>query len=207
MARVARDDVHLFFEYGLSIPTRTIYLGEVVQSGSDFDPHWTPGVDYKLSDRVIKAFHILEARSKEEEIHVILNNPGGDEYQGLAIYDAIRMCPCHVTVRVLGHAMSMGSWILQAGDTREVTPGAVLMLHYGSWTFSGHALDFRRWAAENDRLIKLMEDTYLERIREKHPRFTRERLHNMIQFDRIIPAQEAVDLGLADKIFEYPDRT
>ncbi len=204
--RVARDDIHLFFQFGLSIPTRTIYLGEVsTDAGAGY--YDSPGVDYRLADHVIKGIHILEARSKEEEIHVLLNNPGGDEYQGLAIYDAIRMCPCHVTIRVLGHAMSMASWILQAGDTRELLPSSTIMLHYGSWSYHGHALDFQKWAKENERLVALMEDHYLDRIREKHARFTRERLRHMIQFDKIIAAPEAVELGLADKVFEYPSRS
>jgi len=204
--RVARDDVHLFFACGLSIPTRTIYVGEVAE-GPRSESGDTPGVDFKLADHVVKGFHILEARSKEEEIHVLLNNPGGDSYQALAIYDVIRMCPCHVNVRVLGHAMSAASWILQAGDTREITPSATLMMHYGDFGFFGHSLDMTRWSKELERINSLMEDHYLDRIREKHPKFTRERLHQMIQFDKLVPAQEALQLGLVDKVFEYPDRT
>ena len=47
-----------------------------------------------------------------------------------------------------------------------------------------------------------MEDTYLEVIREKHPRFTRKKLQKMLTSDSYLTAQQAMDLGLADGIIE-----
>jgi ATP-dependent protease ClpP protease subunit len=45
-----------------------------------------------------------------------------------------------------------------------------------------------------------MEGIYLKRIKEKHPKFTRRKLKEMMNFDCILSAKEAVELGLADKI-------
>ena len=97
------DDIEVFFEQGLYVPTRTIYMGEILDGGTD----------HVMAERVIKALHVLDANS-EAPIAILMNNPGGDEYHGLAIYDAILGCKNHVAITAYGHAMSMGSIILQA---------------------------------------------------------------------------------------------
>ena len=74
------------------------------------------------------------------------------------------------------------------------------MLHYGTMTFDGHSKDMTRWALENDRLNALMEAHILERIKEKHPRYKRETLQELIKFDTFLSATDAVELGLADKV-------
>lgn len=185
MSNIRRDDVDRFFEYGLDVPSRTIYLG-----GSC--------TEHKLAEAAVKSLHLLG--QKEENILILLNNPGGDEYHGLAIYDAISNCKAHVTVRGYGHVMSMASWIMQAADNREMTPNATMMVHYGSWEFEGHAKDAMRWAKEGERLNRLMEDAYLVRIKEKHPRYNRSKLQLMLDHDSFLTAKDAVELGLADKV-------
>ena len=185
MSYINRDDVDRFFEHGLDVPSRTIYLG-----GSS--------TEHKLAEAAVKSLHLLG--QKEEDILILLNNPGGDEYHGLAIYDAIRACKAHVTIRGYGHVMSMASLIMQAADTREMMPNATVLIHYGTWGFEGHAKDAMQWADEAERLNKLMEDMYLEKIKEKLPRFTKKKLQDMLQRDTFLSAKETVDLGLADKI-------
>lgn len=186
MSNIRRDDVDRFFEHGLHVPSRTIYLGG-------------ESTDRKFAEAAVKALHLL-GRQKDEPVLILLNNPGGDEYHGLAVYDAIRSCKAHVTIRGFGHVMSMASWIMQAADTREMSANATMMIHYGSWEFDGHAKDSMRWAKEGDRLNKLMEDHYLERIKEKHPKYTRSKLQLLLAHDSFLTAKDAVVLGLADKI-------
>ncbi len=199
MARPARDDVATFFDFGLLTTTRTIYIGEYPTGPMDEGG----GTDYRLADRVIKGLHFLEARSLDP-ITLIVNNPGGQEYDGLAIYDAIRLSRCETTLTVLGHAMSMASWFMQAADKRIMAPCATMMIHYGSWYYDGHAQDFTRWNRENSRIMRLMETHYMERIRHKHPKFKLSKLREKLLFDSFLPAQEAIDLGLADALMEYP---
>ena len=123
-AEISDDPDHLF-DHGLYIPTRTIYIGAVGESEDGADE-----VNHRLASRVIKSIHILEGN--KEPINVILNNPGGDEYHGLAIYDALRHTKCKVYISVFGHAMSMASIILQAGDKRLLSANATLMIHDGT---------------------------------------------------------------------------
>ena len=45
------------------------------------------------------------------------------------------------------------------------------------------------------------EDMYLKRIKEKKPRFTRKQLQSMLTFDTILNPKQAIELGLADKVY------
>lgn len=195
MARFTRDDVDKFHDYSLYIPQRTIYMGseefslELGESGTD-------GL---MAERTIKNLMILEGLSSDP-ITIVMNNIGGDEYHGFAIYDAIKACKSHVTIKVFGHAMSMGSIILQAADLRIMSPTSRQMLHYGTWGINDHAKTTQKWAEEGLRIDRWMEDMYLHRIREKQPRFPIQKLKKMLDHDTFLTADESVALGLCDRV-------
>jgi ATP-dependent Clp endopeptidase proteolytic subunit ClpP len=185
VSQLRRDDVDRFFDYGVHIPTRTLFMGTET--------------DEFMAESFLKGLSVLEATSTEP-ITVIMNNIGGDEYHGLAIYDAIATAKSYVTIRVFGHAMSMGSWILQAADDRAMAPNATMMLHYGTWTADGQVRDVRVATAEMERVNRLMEAAYFPRIKAAKPRFTLKQLQALLQADHFLTAPEAVAMGLADRI-------
>jgi ATP-dependent Clp protease protease subunit len=197
MPRYNRDDIDKFHDYGIFIPQRIIYMGS---EGSDNSENEN-GVDYLMAERAIKNLHILDTQS-DQPITVIMNNPGGDTYHGMAIYDAIKGCRSHVTVKVFGHAMSMGSIILQAADERLIAPNAKFMMHYGYLALDGHAKNAEKWIEDSKRDDKWMEKMYLEKIQEKQPHFTIARLKRMLEFDTILTAEQTVALGLADQVLK-----
>lgn len=179
-----RDDLDRFFDHSIHVPTRTLFMGTET--------------DELMAELFLKGMAILS--SSTQPIKIIMNNWGGDEYSGLAIYDAIWQCPAHVSITVYGHAMSMGSWILQAADERIMTPHATMMLHYGTWGDYDHVPYIRALMEEGERLNKLMEQTYLDRIKQVNPKFTLRSLRKMLEIDTYLTAQQAVELGLADKV-------
>lgn len=193
--RVNRDDIDKFHDSGIYIPTRHLYMGSE-HSDSELGEG---GCDYLMAERVIKNLHILESLNKEP-ITILMNNIGGDEYHGFAVYDAIRLCESHVTIKVLGHGMSMGSIILQAADERLMAPTSRQMIHYGTWEASGHSKTTQKLAQEGLKIDKWMENMYLDRIQEKHPTFALEDLQKMLDHDTFFTAQESVKLGLADRV-------
>lgn len=176
-----------FHEHGLSLPTRTIYLGAEDE------------VDTEMAERFIKNLHILECLS-DAPVNMILNTPGGDVYHGLAIYDAIEASPCPVTAFVRGYAMSMGSIILQAATTRLMSSHAVQMIHYGSMSMESHAKTFQKWAREAERVDAWMELMYLARIRERRPDYTLEDLRALLDHDTMLTVEASIDLGLCDDV-------
>lgn len=196
MAKISRDDVDKFFDYDLNIPTRTLYVG----SASYSEDGGESGVDHLLCEKVLKGLHILDSLS-DQPINIILNNPGGDYYHGIAIYDAIKNCRSHVTITVYGAAMSMGSIILQAADERVMSKNAKFMVHYGEYGLaSNHPKINDNWAAEYKKVHEDMENLYLEKIREVNPHYTLQEVKSLLDFDTILNAEETVSLGLADRI-------
>lgn len=182
--RLVRDDLDKFFEYGIDLSSRTLFLME------DID-------EYSV-DPILRGLHILDRTAGEITIRLTTN--GGDWYAGVALYDAIEAAENPIKIIGMGQVMSMGGIILQAADERILSPRATVLVHYGSDWAGGHVKDLARRAAENERTGVIMEDIFLERIHEKHPDFTREQFKQKFAFDVYLSAQEAVSLGLADSI-------
>lgn len=68
-------------------------------------------------------------------VRVDINSPGGDFFEGLAIYNLLREHPETVTVHVLGLAASAASIIAMAGDTVRVPRAGFLMIH-NAWVIA-----------------------------------------------------------------------
>ena len=192
--RIAREDIDRFHDYSLYIPQRTIYIGSEYS-----DSEGESGVDAIMASRVIKSFTILDTLSADP-ITILLNNPGGEVNHGLAIYDVIKASKAHVTIKVIGQAMSMGSIILQAADDRIMSENASQMIHYGSLSVDSEARTAYKIAEECKRIDKWMEKLYLDKIREKQPGFSLGKLKNLLTNDTFLTARESIELGLADKI-------
>lgn len=189
MSNIRRDDVDKFFDYSIHIPSRTLYMGDKV--------------DEEMAELFLKGMTLLQSQSTDA-IHVVMNNIGGDEYHGLGIYDAIATSKCHVTITAYGHAMSMGSWILQAADERVLAPNCTVMMHYGQWYLDGTYHVMKSGHKEFDRLNVVMEQTYLRRMKQVNKRLTLKRVQKLLIEESYLDAVTAVALGLADKILETP---
>lgn len=195
--KVSEDFVGHFFEHGLFIPNRHLYLGSVFTMDDG-----ESGTDFAMAERAIKGLHILDSLAPDgtQPITIIMNNLGGDEYHCLAIYDAIMSCRSHVTILGTGYVMSAGSIIFQAADERVLSPNARMMIHYGTWGMYDHPKITYAWAEEGKKMDQVMRNIYLERIREKQPDYLEEDLDKMLNFDTILNPYEAVELGLADRV-------
>ncbi len=192
--RYVKEEVDRFHDYKIYIPTRTIYVGSELADGDG-----ESGTDALMAERLLKNITILDSASAEP-ITIIMNNVGGDECHGMAIYDAIRCCRSTVTIKVFGHAMSMGSIILQAADMRVMAPNSKQMIHYGTLEVSGHAKTVQKTMRDSEKMNKWMERMYLERIQEKNPDYTMEQLKVILDHDTYLTAKESVAMGLADEV-------
>lgn len=164
--RLSHDDIDKFFEYGIDVPNRTIYLGCASYDGYGDDGN---GVDFFMAERFIKALYILDkqAPNGDKPITIIANNPGGSWYHGMAIYGAIKACLNHVTIKMYGYAMSMGSVIPQAADERVIDPYCRFMIHYGYDGSASHSKIFSKHGDESKKVNHVMENIYLDRMLEK----------------------------------------
>lgn len=102
-------------------PTITIYD----RIGESYDGE---GVTAK---RISAALRSIGAR----DVTVNVNSPGGDFFQGVAIYNLLREHKAKVTVKVMGLAASAASVIAMAGDEILMGDGAFLMIH-NAWAMA-----------------------------------------------------------------------
>jgi ATP-dependent Clp protease protease subunit len=63
------------------------------------------------------------------DVEVQINSPGGDMFEGIAIYNRLQEHPAKVTVKVLGLAASAASIIAMAGKDILIGPASFLMIH------------------------------------------------------------------------------
>ena len=197
MSRLIKESIDRFYDYDIHVETRTLWMGSV-----SVDMDGESGTDANMAERVIKGLHLLDlsAPTGDKPITIIMNNLGGDWYHGMAIYDAIKACKNHVTVKVFGYVMSMGSIIIQAADKRIMSPNSRMMIHYGTQGYHGHTKDFIRWAKEVEKVDEEMESIYMEKIKERNPSFTLHKLKEMCKFDTFLNSKEALGVGLIDEI-------
>lgn len=71
-----------------------------------------------------------------------INSPGGNFFEGLAIYNQLRAHPAKVTVQILGIAASAASIIAMAGDEIQIAKAGLMMIHNVQWVAIGdrHAM-------------------------------------------------------------------
>ncbi|GBD48092.1 head maturation protease, ClpP-related [Methylopila sp. Yamaguchi] len=65
----------------------------------------------------------------DRDVEVQINSPGGDMFEGIAIYNVLREHPQKITVKVMGMAASAASIIAMAGDTIQIGAASFLMIH------------------------------------------------------------------------------
>jgi ATP-dependent Clp protease protease subunit len=200
MPRLDKDELDRYFHHSVDVANRVVYIG----SGKYTGDGEATGVDSELAERVIKSLHVLDHQFEVDDKPIViqLNCPGGDYTEGMAIYDAIMECKNHVTIKVYGQASSMGSIILQAGDVRIMSPNSTMLLHYGTFGIHGDSISATTHADFEKKVRVTMENLYLRKLKEKHPRYTRSKLQSLLNHDTILTADEVVKLGLADSILE-----
>lgn len=122
--------------------------------GEDF---WTgEGV---TSKRIAAALRKIGSR----EVTVNMNSPGGDFFEGIAIYNLLREHPAKVTVKVMGLAASAASVIAMAGDEVQISEIGFLMVH-NAWAIAiGNRHDFRDAAATLEPFDDAMAGLYAAR--------------------------------------------
>lgn len=192
-----RSELHLWHDYDALLGDKTIYIGSGKVSADG-----ESGVDELLSERVIKNLHILDKRTHDQGIFIKLNCVGGDVHHGLAIHDAIKECKNHVTITTYGTASSMGSIILQAGDTRIMTKHASLMLHPISACLSGSIYEIEKQLEAIKQDYKDMLNIYIKKIKQAKSRFSMNQLEDKMRFHWEMRGKEAIEFGLCDKVLE-----
>lgn len=163
---------------------RAISIYDVI--GYDY---WTgEGVTAK---RVAAALRSLGAGP----VTVNVNSPGGDMFEGLAIYNLLREHKGEVTVKVLGLAASAASIIAMAGDTVQVARAGFLMIH-NAWVMAvGNRNDLREFADTLEPFDRAMADIYAARTGQDQKAMAK-----LMDAETWIGGSDAVEEGFADEL-------
>lgn len=199
MNNYVKGDVDRWFDYSYLPSKRMIHIGSHDAETSSGEGE--SGTDCQMSEFFLKA--IIHSNSiSSQPIFIHMNNLGGSWYHGMSMYDAIRASKTHVYGICWGHAMSMGSIIIQACDTRIVAPHCTFMIHDGFEGLSGTCKSVEAWARYTTKMRKRMYEIYLSRMKPAKPRITLKKIEELCSHDTIFTAWEAVNRGLADWVLE-----
>jgi len=128
-----------------------------------------------------------------KDISVDINSPGGDFFEGIAIYNLLRAHPAKVTVRVLGLAASAASLIAMAGDEVQIGKAAFLMVHNAWIVAAGNRHDLAQAAEMMQPFDEAMAGLYAERAGVDVPTAAA-----WMDGETWFSGLQAVDNGLAD---------
>lgn len=131
------------------------------------------------------------------KIRVEINSPGGDIFDGIAIYNALRAHPAEVTTRVDGMAASIASIIVQAGDRRIMLGGSQMMIHNASGLTIGDAKTHAEMVDILRQQDRVLAAIYAERSGRPADGFA-----VAMDAETWMTAAEAVEAGLADEVVE-----
>lgn len=162
----------------------TITMFEVI--GEDW---WTGGgVTAKRVSAALRAIG-------EKEVTVKINSPGGDLFEGIAIYNLLRSHPAKVTVEVVGWAASAASIIAMAGDEIRMGLGTFMMVHNAWGVVIGNRHDMRDVADLFDGFDGAIADIYEARTGLK-----RAEIEKLMDAETFMGPSEAVKHGFADAV-------
>lgn len=128
----------------------------------------------------------------DQDIEVHINSPGGDVFEGIAIYNLLQAHSKKVTVKVLGLAASAASIIAMSGDERLIGDGAFIMIH-NAWVFAiGNRHELREVADYLEPFDASLRDIYVSRSGQ-----TASDVEQWMDKETFFDAATSIDLGFA----------
>ena len=152
--------------------------------------YWGEGVSAQRFNETLNAV-------KTNKILLKINSPGGDVFDGIAIYNDLKAHSADITVRITGLAASAASIIAMAGDTVEIAETAQIMIH-NAWVIAvGNKHDFREVADVLDGIDQGLIAAYVRRtgLDEKE-------ISDLLDKETWMRGQQAIDKGFADALLE-----
>ncbi|MCB0911512.1 MAG: ATP-dependent Clp protease proteolytic subunit [Propionibacteriaceae bacterium] len=142
---------------------------------------------------------LLNAEDPTKDIYLYINSPGGSVDSGMAIYDTMQWISNDVATVAMGLAASMGQFLLSAGQKgkRFALPHSRIMMHQPSGGLGGTASDIRIQAEQSLHIKQTMG-----RLIAEHTGQTVEQIEKDSDRDRWFTAEEALEYGFIDHVYE-----
>ncbi|HEK2942569.1 TPA: Clp protease ClpP [Proteus mirabilis] len=130
-------------------------------------------------------------------INLHIHSPGGEVFDGIAIYNQLKNHSATITVYIDGLAASMASVIAMVGDTVIMPKNAMMMIHKPWGVSWGDANDMREYADLLDKLENVLILAYVAKTGK-----TTEEITAMLEQKTWLDGDECVEHGFADKVIE-----
>lgn len=131
----------------------------------------------------------------DRPVEVQINSPGGDMFEGIAIFNVLREHPQPITVKVMGMAASAASIIAMAGDTIEIGASSFLMIH-NCWVLAiGNRHDMREMSEWLSPFDQAMSDLYALRSGQEQAQIAK-----WMDAEAWMSGSQAIERGFADAL-------
>lgn len=161
------------------------------------------GVDQNSANLIVAQLLFLHAQDAKKDIFLYINSPGGSVYDALAIFDTMQYITNDVQTVGIGVQASAAAFLLSSGakGKRFLLPNATVMIHQPSSGTRGKVTDQEIDLQESLRVKRLLEEIMAKNTGQK-----KDRIHEDMERDRWMTAEEAKKYGLVDAIITTPPK-
>lgn len=169
--------------YSRLLKDRIIFLG------SDVNEH--------TANLIVAQMLFLESEDPKKDIKLYINSPGGSVYDALAIYDTMQFVKCDIETVGIGVQASAAAFLLSSGTKgkRYLLHNSTVMVHQPSSGTRGKVTDQEIDLRESLRIKRLLEEIMAKNTGQKVSK-----IHEDMERDRWMTAEEAQKYGLVDKV-------
>lgn len=199
-----RDYIEEVLEKGIDLKNRRVYFGHPLDTenesgidGSDF--MWTS------VERVVRAIHLMESKSKNLPIELHMDSGGGSPFAMLRLIDTILASPCQFKFIGGGLIASAATWVMVVCDERYLHANTYVIIHdsaAGTAEEVPSKLSDMYIAVDHEKELQ----TRLNKMFAANSRMPESFWADIIKRDVYLTADEAITLGIADKIIDHKKR-
>ena len=156
-------------------------------------------IDDDTANLVVAQLLFLEMENPDSDISLYINSPGGSVTAGMAIFDTMNYIKPDVRTVCIGMAASMGAFLMMAGKKgkRLALPDSEIMIHQPLGGAQGQATDV---AIRAEWLMKTKEK--MTRMMSEMTGQDIERVKQDVERDYFMSAEEALQYGIIDEIYQ-----
>ena len=151
------------------------------------------GLSWDGTGMTSKIVNSVLRRADGEDVIVNINSPGGDFFEGVAIYNMLREYKGTVDIKIIGLAASAASVIAMAADDLQIAKSGFMMIHNSWGLVVGNQNDMRAAAETFAVFDEAMSGVYSDRSGKSVKEVSK-----LMDADTWMSGQTAVDDGFAD---------
>lgn len=176
--------------YSRLLKDRIIFLGDAVNEHT--------------ANLVVAQLLFLDSVDPKKDIFLYINSPGGSVYDALAMYDTMQYVKADVQTVGIGVQASAAAFLLSSGTKgkRFLLPHATVMIHQPSSGTRGKVTDQEIDLRESLRVKRLLEEIMAKNTGQKV-----EKIHEDMERDKWLTAEEAKAYGIIDAVINTPPKS